>query len=433
MKNTALLAGILLLCLSLGASATVAAVPIPEAPPEQIVREPVAAELAPGIPELEIPLYPDQALWYNEVSPFIVKWRLPSDVSDVSTAINQVPEFNPKTSEGLFDNKIFRLPGDGIWYLHVRFGNNVGWGETKSVRLAVDTVPPETFQAGVEPATVTDVPTPVVTFESFDQLSGLRGYSVQVDDMPVVQTAEKTYAIAALPPGKHVVRVDAHDQAGNSTSTTVEITTLPIASPTISPLSDAVYAGEGGLAAGGTATPGVRLTVELRRLTGELIGTSLAVLDDRGVWNTRFDQSLRAGEYAFAVIATDARGATSIPARAAFSVVSRPFLVLMGVEISRVWFYSVILTLLLIGFGVGWEARKRRRQRRGWHIAIARRDVGSAFDQIEDDLEAAVKRRGKKRLPEREAEEMQQAMERLDDRIRRVRQYVLDNIEETST
>lgn len=413
-----------------GTSVTASGAPVAETPPKQIVREPTRAEKVPPAPALEIPLYPDPASWYNTLAPFFVRWVLPSDISGVSTELNQIPKFDPKVSEGLFDNKILRVPGDGIWYLHVRFRNNVGWGETASVRLAVDTIPPTAFQTAVDPALVTDVPSPVISFESADQLSGLQGYSIQVDGEQTVKTAETTYALPALAPGNHVVNVNAIDQAGNTTNTSVEITTLPIEAPTVSPITEDAYAGEGGLDVGGTAAQGQRLTVDLRRQSGELVGTSLAVPDQNGVWTARFEQPLKEGDYVVTVTASDERGATSLPVTAALHVIPRPFLTLGGVEISRVWFFSVVFAVLLLGYVFGWEVQKRQKKKRGWHVMIAQRDVGSAFEQIETELESMVERHEGKVLGEQNAQEMLMVTRRVLERIRRVKQYILDNIEE---
>lgn len=415
------------------ASVTGTTASVAVAPPEQITREATLAARAPSGPELEIPLYPDPTLWYNDLSSFVARWELPSDITDVATVLTQAPSSVPRASEGLFDNKLFRIPEDGVWYLHVRFKNNVGWGETAHVRLAVDTLPPVPYQIAVEPSLVSDVPNPVISFESADQLSGLRGYAVQVDGGETVQTSEGTYALPALSPGEHVVSVAAIDQAGNSTSATTEIVTLPIASPTVSPMTKDVYVGEGALDVGGTAEPGVEILVELRHESGELVATSTVAPDENGTWGARFEQPLKTGSYEISATARDARGAKSIPVVVAFPVVPRPFLVLAGVQISQFLFFLVIIVLLAAGYVVGWKVEKKRKEKRGWHTVIAQRDVGSAFDQIEKDLGLMDERHRGKKLGEREAVEMLSVGKRVTERVKRIKQFVLDHIEEINT
>jgi hypothetical protein len=162
-------------------SATVLGAAAPQPKPTQIVREAVPATVVSTAPKVQIAAYPDETKWYNSLSPFLARWTLPADVTDVSTVLNQQPRTVPQASEGLFDNKLFRVTSDGIWYLHVRFRNNIGWGETLHYRIAVDTVPPAAFDVDVQEGTVTDTPDPKLTFSTNDPISGLSEYVVRVD------------------------------------------------------------------------------------------------------------------------------------------------------------------------------------------------------------------------------------------------------------
>lgn len=403
---------------------------VPEAPPTQIVRKPTLAELTPAKPKLEIPLYPDTTKWSNALAPFLVRWNLPSDVSGVATALNQVPKFVPQKSEGLFDNKTFRMTKDGVWYLHIRFRNNVGWGETAHVRLAVDTAPPTPFQIDVNPGLVTDMPTPTISFKSSDAAADIQGYVVRLDGVEVAQTTEGSYTFLPLLPGNHLANVAAVDQAGNSTTATIEITTLPITSPTISPITRDVYVGEGRLDVGGTADKAVTLLVQLQQSSGELVGEATVVPDMNGTWVARFDQPLKRGEYVIIVTAKDERGASSLPVTTGLSVKSRPFLIIGGVEISQTWFFFCVVILLLAGMTAGWLLQKQRKEKRGWHLLIARRDLSAAFDQIQKQLKYILDRYKKKNLGSSEIEEMLNIVKRLHDRNQEIREYILEHIEE---
>lgn len=408
--------------------------PASEALPTQIIREPTPAEILPPVPTVEIPLYPDPTSWYNTVSPFMARWNLPGDITDVSTAIDQNPDFTPKHSEGLFDNKIFRVPGDGIWYLHIRFKNALGWGEATSTRIAIDTLPPAAYQIEVQPSPTTDVPNPVLSFQSADQLSGLQTYIVHVDGKDTVPTSKGTYTVPALAPGKHTLNVDAVDQAGNSTNASLDITTLPLTSPTISPVTKSVYVGEGGLEIQGTsAYPDGKIFIELREKSGELIESTIVIPNKNGTWSTILERPLKEDFYAIAVTAHDERDAQSLPVFTTFSVIPRPFLILAGVQISQVWFFSFVFLLLGLGYVVGWRIERKRKERRGWHMIIAQRDVDSAFNQIQKDLDDMVERHEDEKLSAHHAEEMILISKRLSTRIGKTKQYILDHIEEINT
>lgn len=416
-----------------GTTVTSTTAPVVEVAPVQIVREPTPAVRTPAAPALQIPLYPDSTHWYNTISPFLVTWDLPSDISAVATALNQNPEFIPNTSEGLFDNKIFHVSGDGIWYLHIRFKNSMGWGAVAHYRIAIDTLPPTAYQIVVEPGLTTDVPTPLLSYESGDQLSGLLGYTIKVDDSAGVDTTQSTYTLPALLPGQHTLSIDAKDQAGNSTNTSVQITTVPIASPTLSPIAATIYVGEGGLAVGGTSEQGVEIAVELRAESGELVATSTVAPDTNGTWGARFEQPLKQGMYSVTALARDSRGASSLPVFTTFIVTPRPFITFAGVQISQFWFFACILILLAIGYIIGWWIGKKRKEKRGWHMLIAQRDVGSAFDQIQKELELIIERHEQKKLSKLDAQEMLQIVKRLVERVERVKQYIIDHIEEINT
>ncbi|MFI3156051.1 MAG: cohesin domain-containing protein [Methylococcaceae bacterium] len=404
------------------------------APPTQIVREPTPAEALPPAPTVSVPLYPDSSLWYNTLSPFLVQWNLPTDITNVATAVDQNPDFAPRTSEGLFDNKIFRVLDDGIWYLHIRFKNALGWGPVSNVRIALDTLPPSAYQIDVQPSSVTDVPTPTLSFKSTDQLSGLHNYTVQIDGNTAVPTSEGTFSVPTLTPGKHTLNVDAVDRAGNSTNASVDVTTLALTSPTISPISKTIYVGEGSLEIQGTsAYPDGKVFIELREKSGELIESTSVSPNQNGTWSTVLEHPLKQDFYAVGAIAHDARDAQSLPTFATFSVIPRPFLVLGGIQISQFWFFAFIILLLGLGYVLGWYIEKRLKEKRGWHMIIAQRDVDSAFNQVQKDLDDMVDRHEQKKLSGNDAEEMILIAKRLSSRIAKTKQYILDHIEEINT
>ena len=138
-------------------------------PPTPITRPAVPSQRLPQKPQITTPLYPDSGKWYNVSSDFLASWVLPADVSGVATAVNKNAGFVvPARSEGLFDAKTFGALGDGIWYLHARFQNNVGWGPTAHYRIAVDTVPPFEFSVDSPEGEKTDNPAPTFSFATND-------------------------------------------------------------------------------------------------------------------------------------------------------------------------------------------------------------------------------------------------------------------------
>ncbi len=416
------------------ASITVTSSPVSGSLPAQIVREPTPSIVLPPAPVVSIPSYPDAKAWYSTLSPFIARWDIPTDITDVSTAVDQNSAFTPKVSEGLFDNKIFQLPGDGTWYLHVRFKNALGWGDTQTVPISIDTIPPAAYQISVQPTTTTDVPSPILSFQTADPLSGLQTYTISVDSTDTVQTSDSTYTVPALSPGKHSIIVRAVDHAGNSTDATTEITTVPLTSPTISPITRTVYVNEGGLTVEGTSPyPDGKIFLELRQKSGELIESSVVSPNANGTWSATFEHPLKQDSYAIAAVAHDARDAQSLPVFATFSVVTRPFFILAGIQMSQTVFFSFIIILLGLGYVLGWWIEKKHKEKRGWHMIIAQRDVDSAFNQVQKDLDDMIERHETKKLTGTHAEEMILVAKRLTERIRKTKQYIIDHIEEINS
>lgn len=214
---------------ALGATSTQGTVPPPivqQAPPTptQIKRPAVPTTMVPAAPVLSVGLYPDQTAWYNTIGNFLVQWQLPVDVTDVASAVNQNPQFDPAVSEGLFGSKTFGAVGEGIWYLHVRFKNSVGWGPTANYRIAIDTTPPFPFAATVKGGTTTEVSAPTVQFSTKDQPSGVAFYQILADGNIVGTTTDTSFVLPSLSFGSHPVVVQAVDYAGNITESRLSVT-----------------------------------------------------------------------------------------------------------------------------------------------------------------------------------------------------------------
>jgi hypothetical protein len=191
--------------------------------PTQITRAAVPTGKLSEKPQLDVALYPKAESWYNTISNFIVQWPLPNDVTDVATAIDKDPSFVPTKSEGLFNNKTFSALSDGVWYLHVRFKNNIGWGPTNNYKIGIDTAPPLAFEVAVKEGLDTATLDPTISYETQDQPSGMSFYNIVVDNNIVTSTVGTTFKLSVLRPGNHNVVVEAVDLAGNKTSTRINL------------------------------------------------------------------------------------------------------------------------------------------------------------------------------------------------------------------
>lgn len=403
--------------------------------PVQIVRTPVAAPNSPAAPKIKVPLYPVAGAWNNIMANFLVQWNLPADITEVATAVNSNPKFDPSQSEGLFDNKFFPALRDGVWYLHVRFRNNVGWGETAHYKIGIDTVPPSPFdiklEGNISPDGSIDNPAPTIDFQSSDQLSGLQKYSVQVDNGASVDTKETKLALSLQKPGKHTVRVSAQDFAGNGTEARLTINILPIASPLITSVANEIFVNEGGLHVAGTALSGTTVALSLKSSIGEVLATEDVTVDKDGNWAVKFDTSLKKGNYFVDVVARDSRGAESfVVTSRVIKVKAKPALDIFGLQLSETWFYLLVIIILLIGFGAGYFTYHLWRQQMGRRVTIARRDVAGVLSGIEKDLDWILNNYKDKKIDDGQAEEIYDILKKIKARIIKMSKYLSQAIEE---
>ena len=199
----------------------------PVEPPKQIKRPPVKAASLPVKPAINILQYPNPEGWYNTISPFLAQWDLPADISEVATAVDKNPQTDPSKSEGLFDNKTFGELSDGIWYLHVRFKNNVGWGATAHYRIAINTAPPVFQKSSVKEGLQTSVTTPTLEYLATSPISGINNYSISIDGGTAAQTTSTSFFVSALPFGDHNASIRVFDNAGNSVESKLRFSIVP--------------------------------------------------------------------------------------------------------------------------------------------------------------------------------------------------------------
>ncbi|MFA5133233.1 MAG: cohesin domain-containing protein [Patescibacteria group bacterium] len=402
--------------------------------PIQIVRTPEKASGMPLLPALQVPLY-KSGEWSNVVANFLAQWTLPADVTDVATAVNSNPKFSPVASEGLFDNKFFPALKDGVSYLHVRFKNSIGWGDTAHYKILIDTVPPASFEAKME-ANIgkdgsTEEPAPVITYESADQLSGIDKYFIQIDNSSAVETADEKFALPLQLPGEHSVRVRALDVAGNGTESLLKINILPIASPIISSITEKIFSGEGGLNIGGDALPNISVSLILKNEAGAVQDSKITSSTPSGKWLAEFDRALKKGKYFVEVRAKDGRGAQSFPVASKRIIVrDRPLVVVGGLELSSFWALTSVIILLLLSFGLGFYANYLAKLQRGRREIIARRDTVAAISLLKRDVSRIIDGyKGKKMTPQKMVE-MQTFLKRLDASLDKINKYLPKEIKE---
>lgn len=346
----------------------------PEIPSVQIIKRPaIPTGKLPNKPDINIPLYPAPDAWYGTLSSFWVHWKLPADVTGIAIELNKKPISEPSTTEGLFDNKTFPPLSDGVWYLHIRFKNDVGFGQTLHYRIAVDTAPPPPFKIEIDNSS-SENPSPQITFNVHDALSGISRALLLVDNKEVLQTASTTVALPPVEPGVHTLRVKVFDRGENSVEDNLKFEISPLPTPFVEFISRSVSLEEPFFALGKSIPDGL---IEARVLddSRQEVFKNTTESDSSGNWKVTIDKSLHTGNYTLLVMARDNRGASSYSAKGESFKVRPQTVVSFGGLIELGWFEIFLITLLIIisvASLTAWRYVSKKNTREAYKIIVGR-------------------------------------------------------------
>lgn len=403
-------------------------------PPTPIVRKPVLVKKLPEAPKLLVPFYPDQTKWYNSLANFLVQWELPMDISGVSTILNKNSKFTPvNKSEGLFDTKAFPSLTDGVWYLHVQFQNNVGWGPVTDYRLAIDTAPPLSFTIDFTQAADSPDPTRTFNFKTSDGLSGLDYYLVRLDNGDEIKTSSSTITTPAQRPGQHEITVKAVDAAGNVRENSLTYAINPIESPRINFVDQNVFTGISDIHTSGSAISHGTVVLELKDSNNMIIAETGAQANDKGEWVTKFNGPFKIGRYYIEATAQNSQGAWSLPVKSGLiSVRVKPLFTIGSLEISQTWFFIIIIIILIGGFLAGWLTHRLWHEQITRKTILAQRDTHNVFASCEHKIDEMLENYKDGVIDEKDAAEMKFLLLDMKKKIKDTERYVIDGINDIS-
>jgi hypothetical protein len=206
--------------------------------PVKITQTPQKGSLPPA-PVITSETVPDQTLWYMTDN-VKVNWQLPKNVTKVFASLDKnektVPRVLKTGSQISFERNDL---ASGVWYIHVRFKNSVGYGPTASFKVNLDTIPPEIFILG-------EVKSEDNTKASFnvsatDALSGIDKYLFTVDngkEQDWIDDENHIFTTETLAPGTHTITGAVYDKAGNKTTSNLNFTTEGVLTPKITSYSE---------------------------------------------------------------------------------------------------------------------------------------------------------------------------------------------------
>lgn len=354
--------------------------------PQKVERRAVKAENLPEKPVLRAPLYPDQSRWYNHLGETIVLWDVPRDIIKVATALDQIPYTEPQNvADKLFTGEKLGILEEGVWYVHVQFKNDLGWGEVAHYKISIDTTAPFPFEIKIDNE-VSDNPLPDIQYEANDSFSGISEYIIYVDGQELLRTESSAIALPAQKPSQHTLTVCATDKAGNSVEDDLEFEILPLPTPIIDFVTTKVSQGEVVFASGKTIPNGF-VDIQIVNKNQQEVFRGSVNSDNSGNWEIIIEEALAKGNYGLTATARDERGAVSYSTQeeelkiTAKVVLSLGFIDLGWLEI---FVFAVLLVCAVGGIGA-WYFVSTKKTRQAYKI-IAGRDLEKLNNIMAADL-----------------------------------------------
>ncbi|MFH1656967.1 MAG: cohesin domain-containing protein [bacterium] len=393
----------------------------------------------PAAPKISSSSHPQATKWYNNNNPEF-QWEVGSGIIGVSTAFNKKFLFDPGTeSEGKFDSKNYQGVEDGIWYLHVRFENEEGWGEIAHREVRIDTTPPNPFEIQVDNEGDPTNPQLLLYFKAEDETSGVSHYKVKIGEADVFTLLDSQvnpyYRMPLQAPGDYLIKVEAVDNTGNavSASTELKIESIPIPEITVYPNTFSPV--EETLHLEGIAMPGYEVLVFFTK-DGKVIKQWETMSDGKGSWSVDEEDLFRSGNYIVYAKARDARGAVSDPSlpRSIKVILNGLAIGLWIISYSWIIFFLLIIFLALLFFLLFfWRKNKKEEEKRAREIEDLRQKFYKEYNELKagmiKELELFKQAKEKRELSKEEKQRHQQLLKDLFD-IERVFAEELKDVEE---
>jgi len=391
----------------------------------------------PPLPKVFSPTHPDPEKWYSNNNPK-VQWKLPQGVTGISSIFNQDFVFDvPSSSEGLFDLKSFTEVKDGIWYFHIKFQNEAGWGDITRFRVQIDTQAPLAFEIKSDNEGDPTNPQPLLYFKANDETSGINHYDIKIGDgdgFSLLETQTNPFRMPNQDPGVHNVRIKAIDNAGNSTLSTADIRVESIPSPSIAVCPGTFISGEEVMYLEGSAPPNQKIILFLNK-DAKIIKSWEITSDGKGNWTFEEEGLFRSGNYRISARTKDSRGAVSNP-----SAECQLKIVLSGISFFG-WIVSyrvitrialllfIILLIILVIIFIKTKKQKSYLERETKDLKVKfYKEYNELKEDIEEQLESFRRLKAERGLSKQEEELEERLLKDLDD-VEKVLRRELGDIE----
>jgi hypothetical protein len=408
---------------------TGAQVPAPATPAStQPTAQPASSDFKG--PVISSSTHPNQDTWYAHSAP-VFSWELPSGTKEVRTLIGELSSGTPTVSyiPPITQKTVDNLD-DGTYYFSLRVRTAIGWSTVSRYRIRIDTTPPNSFTI-----VRAQSDTPAVVFETTDSGSGIDHYTVAIDGVTISEHVTATssahpYLLSMLSSGAHTITVTAVDVAGNTTSSSVDMSVQGIEPPAITHYSETVLAGER-VRVMGTTYPNADVTIVIRagdtRVSEEVVRSNAS-----GDFVYVFADGLEYGTYALAARVTDMHGAQSAETTPRIISVAREWYSDTVSSLLKV-FSFVALVLVLIGALVWlvvylWFRLLRLIRRMRREAREAEEITTHAFSVLKRGVDRHIARLGQKKSARKLTEEELAFLEEFGDKLEEAQDVITKEI-----
>jgi len=261
---------------------------------EETVTNQISTPAAPVIKSLETP---DSNKWYS-VEKTNFSWSLPNNVFAVRTLFDKKPDTSPSVVYNpAIKNKTLEDLQDGVWYFHIQYQNEAGWGKVTHRKIQIDnTEPKETnLQYNISDLGLVDL-----VLEGSDATSDISKFVISTNDFSDIvidEISETGKAKTTFPTdyfGLKEIKVKTFDSAGNISESNITIDFPKISKPEIINYPKSINYGEEFIIEGKSSKPNSEAVIYIENKNGETLNYK------------KTTNSL--GEFSFAIGSLDMRG-----------------------------------------------------------------------------------------------------------------------------
>ncbi len=348
------------------------------------------------VPVITSPTHTDSSTWFSRRDATF-EWKLPEGVTAVRTIYSEKEKDSPsKVYDPPVTNRSFTVDADGVYYMHVQFKNKSGWGGIATYKFQIDSDAPESLRASLPDGSVTTNLTPNLLVQAEDSRSGLSKLTLSMDNAQPVEyqiDSSNLYRLPKQTPGNHTVIVNAIDNAGNTSSVSLDFTIQAITPPVITEYTRKVDFDTTFKIVGATY-PSSKVEVVLVDKNSKIL-TKEALSTEAGVFSLGWGDKLPSGIYEMRARVLDSRGAVSEYTDTRVIEVERMMLVRFGIFVMNwlsvilIIIIAILVTLATLWYSFVQFRRFRRKVRRNLkeventlqvNVAALRRDIEEFHD-----------------------------------------------------